>query len=624
MVAAERASGFFRPGISKIFHGVQADKSADRLLSLGDLSLPVLLCQNGRSDGTHHARIRRSRHIFPQVLLQSPKHRVIAESSSLYHDPLSQRIQVRHTDYLGKHVLDNRPAQACHDILRLPSAPLCRDDAAVHKYRTPASQRRRTLRGECGLGDHFHRNMQGRRKILQERTAAGRAGLINHNIGDHAPVQPDRLHILSADIQKESCVRHIFRRRPCVRHGFHHMIFRRKCFFKQQFPVSGRTCRQDGKLRPGFFPAVSHGQQRFSRHLERFSRVGSIERIQDILLFIHQDKFRRGTSGVNTQISPYFLPRLRMPGIFRNSMAAHEFLFFFLIFKKDRRPARGRRVAFLTDLFQTGQKSIHIRFRRSFRKKFLQGQSRPVSYHDLRMLRNQHFFFRKFQTLGKHPDQLRIEGHRTALEKHRAFDIQALGQTAYGLLRDRMERRQRQVRLGHSLVQQRLNIRLGIYAAASGDIIYRFSLLRRMVQLFYRNPQDRRHLVQKSARTSCTASVHSHVRHIQPAGLVILTEKQYLGVLAAQLDGRAHLLVQFPDRNRIGDYFLHIRQAQPVRQLLRSGAGQRHAEFRRRETLFQAFQAVDHALHLLRAVSPVIGICNLICVLIHSHDLRRG
>ena len=43
-----------------------------------------------------------------------------------------------------------------------------------------------------------------------------------------------------------------------------------------------------------------------------------------------------------------------------------------------------------------------------------------------------------------------------------------------------------------------------------------------------------------------------------------------------------------------------------------------------RETLFQAFQAVDHALHLLRAVSPVIGICNLICVLIHGHDFRRG
>ena len=147
--------------------------------------------------------------------------------------------------------------------------------------------------------------MKGRSKILQERAASGRAGLIYQDIGDNAVLQPDGFHVLAADIENKRSVLHIFFRGSRMSHCFHCMVFRLKSVCKKLFPVPGGS-RCENMQPESFFPvAVPHFNQGSLRHIQGRAFIWRIKRIQDFLFFINQYKFRCCTSGVNSKVSVY-------------------------------------------------------------------------------------------------------------------------------------------------------------------------------------------------------------------------------------------------------------------------------------------------------------------------------
>ena len=187
-----------------------------------------------------------------------------------------------------------------------------------------------------------------------------------------------------------------------------------------------------------------------------------------------------------------------------------------------------------------------------------------------------------------------------------------------------MEGGERQVFFGNALIQKGLDIRFGIDAASAGDVIDRFSPIRRPVQLLHGNAQDGGNLVQKGARAAGAASVHPHIRHFKLSGLRILSEKQNLGVLAAQLDGGIQIPVQLPDGDGIGNHLLHIGQAEPVGKRLCAGAGEGEEEFCPREFFQKLLQTLDHAGRLLGAVPAVTGVNDLSVLSVYDDCFGGG
>ena len=103
------------------------------------------------------------------------------------------------------------------------------------------------------------------------------------------------------------------------------------------------------------------------------------------------------------------------------------------------------------------------------------------------MGRAQRFFRCQAKPFSKNIDQCRIEGQRTAFKNDGFLDIQSLCQTADGLFGNGVEGGQCQILTGNTLIQQWLDICLGINAASAGDIINAAALGSQFVEFFHRH-----------------------------------------------------------------------------------------------------------------------------------------
>ena len=417
------------------------------------------------------------------------------------------------------------------------------------------------------------------------------------------------------------------------------MVFGAKGPLHQKLSIACGADGKDGEGSPGRIPFFPHFPQRLSCHLQRFSRVGGIEGIQKVFVLVDQNELGGGAAAVDAEIGmhrlrcgpgvPDLLPvRLRRNGtdllsvclstsfrffpagaeaLFRQRVTAQKFFLFLCRFKEEGRGSHIFNLDCLMKSLQSFQQAVQVYGSAALCEQAVQRKRRSIGHDGFRMLRHQNLIFQEVQTLGKHPDQRRIEGHRAAFKQHGTADVQSLCQAADGLLRNGMEGGECQVFFGNALVQKGLDVRLGINAAAAGDVIDRFALCRRPVQILHRNAQDGGNLVQKGARTSGAASVHPHVRHLKLAALRVFAEKQNLGVLAAQLNGGVYIFVQLPDGDGVCHYLLYIEKAEPVRKRLGTGAGEGEEKFRPRKFFQKLFQAFDHARCLLGAVPAVDG-----------------
>ena len=75
------------------------------------------LRQQRGADRPHQPRVRRSDDLPSHILLEGRQNRVVLERAALHHDLPPQRIGVRNAHNLGENVLDDRTAQARHDVV---------------------------------------------------------------------------------------------------------------------------------------------------------------------------------------------------------------------------------------------------------------------------------------------------------------------------------------------------------------------------------------------------------------------------------------------------------------------------------------------------------------------------
>ena len=110
-----------------------------------------------------------------------------------------------------------------------------------------------------------------------------------------------------------------------------------------------------------------------------------------------------------------------------------------------------------------------------------------------------------------------------------------------------MESRQRQVFFGNALVEQGLDVGLGVDAAAAGDVVDAGAGLRALVELLHWDTQQVRDLIDEGARAAGAAAVHAHVAYGGGVLLLIGSEEDHLRILAAELDGCACRGVELAD-----------------------------------------------------------------------------
>ena len=206
-----------------------------------------------------------------------------------------------------------------------------------------------------------------------------------------------------------------------------------------------------------------------------------------------------------------------------------------------------------------------------------------------------------------------METQGPSLKDDRRSHCQSLGQSADRLLGDGMQGRQSDILFAHALVQQRLDIRFGIHAAASGNIIDLCSPLRQGFIFLGPDLQKSRNLINEGACTAGTAAVHAHIGDFQPARALIFTEKNNLGVLSAQLDCSLCGRIILHDSQRVCHDLLDKRNAGSVSQRLGSRAGKSNPDSASlRNTLFPMLQQCADTFRQLRMMSCVFTVNDLL------------
>ena len=527
------------------------------------------------ADGPHEARIRSADDFPSYILFNGAEDRVIAEGTALDNDPVSQRIQTADADDLCKNILDDRAAEACKDIVDLPAVFLLGDNAAVHKDRAAASQNGRVFCLKGALRNLRRGDTHIFRKVFQERTAAGGTGLIDHDIRDDAVVEPDRLHILAADIKDKRCILQVFGARPCMSHRLDDMRVRAEGLGCQKLSVSGgrHTSDMECDALPG--ELFLHLKQALSQDRNGIAAVVGIEGIEDPLLFIQENKFSRGRTAVDAQIAVRTGTRVKLTEnmlVLVQRVASEKCLI--LLLRRKKGTGFGTLLLYVPASDQSADPvdaSVNVKV--SARCCRSAGIERSTQrYHEFGLFRDQNILVLEFQFFTESLDQSRMEAQRTALKNDGRRHGETLCKAADGLLGNGMQSRQGDVFLAYALIQQRLDIGLGIDAAAPGDVIELCAAFRQRLVILGLYLQQRRYLIDEGPGSSRTASVHAHIRDFQSSRLSAPAEKNDLRVLAAQFNGRSCGRIIFHDSKRVGHNLLHKGHAGRIRKRFGSRA----------------------------------------------------
>ena len=119
---------------------------------------------------------------------------------------------------------------------------------------------RRRGRLKRTFSDFMNRNVQIVGKVLQERAASRRASLVEHDIGDHAIIEPNRLHVLTANVKDESGIGHIMQTAFHMGDGLHCMKVGTKGGRDHLLAVARRSKRLDVELDMLLFKDLIHLQ----------------------------------------------------------------------------------------------------------------------------------------------------------------------------------------------------------------------------------------------------------------------------------------------------------------------------------------------------------------------------
>ena len=544
----------------------------------------------GGAEGTHDSGDVRADCFAVRNALKASEHCVVVEGTALYDDVAAKLFRVGDLYYLIKSVPDDGVRESGRDVGDGRALLLCLLHAGVHEYRASCSEVYGVLCEQSLLRKVLDFIAQRIREVLDKRTAAGGAGLVQLDAVDGVIADLDAFHVLTADIQDAVHIRIKEGSGGVVRDGLDFALVQHETGFDQLFSVSGGTGignpRAFRKLAVDVLDGTDRGGQ-------RISVIIVVERVQELSVLGDQGRLCRGGAGIDAEITVSLI-FLEIAGFDLIAVVALDKFPVFVLIGKQRRHAGNLHLhldAVAQALLHISQRIFHV---------FLCIQGRTQSSKKMGIFRNDGVFLIKVQSADEAFAKLGEEVQRTAEEGNMAADRFAAGKTGDGLVYHCLKNRYRQIFLGRALIDQRLNVRLCKDSAACGDRVDRLIVFGVFVQSGRVRLQKRGHLINERAGSSGADAVHSLLD-------ISILKVDDLRVLAAELDGNVSLGSLELQGGGDRDNLLHERNIDVLSQGKAAGPGDDRMNLDVSRYLFRLFEKICEGFLNFSKMSPVVG-----------------
>ena len=516
--------------------------------------------EQGRAVGAHAAGDVGADGRAAAELLEGAQRGVAHEGSALDHDLPADGLGVAHLDDLEQRVLDDRVGQARGDVAHGGALLLGLLHAAVHEHGAAAAEVHGGLGAHGRGGELAHVHAHGVGEALDERAAAARAGLVEHDRLDDAAAHAQALHVLAADVEDELHVGHEGLGAAEVGHGLDLAGVGLEGLDEQGLAVAGGGHVADGHALGKSVVEVVHDDAGGAEHV---AVVVAVPGAQELAVLAHHGRLHSRGAGVDADEHAAAVALEAALGHHLGTVAGPELL---------QGPLRGEERGEALDLgalggaegVEGGDDVVE-----GDELVALTGHGGAGGHEEVGVLGHHAVLLVEVEGLVEALAKLGEVLQRAAEEGHVAADGVAAGQARHGLVGHRLEDGGGDVGRRGALVEQGLDVGLGEDAAAARDGVDVRGLARQLVEAGGVGVEQRRHLVDERSRAAGAGAVH--------ALLDAVVEVDDLGVLAAELDGAVGLGNERLHGALGGDDLLHELEVEPLGQEQAAGAGDGHA-----------------------------------------------
>ncbi len=493
-------------------------------------------------------------------LLEGAQRGVAHEGAALDHDLPADGPGVAHLDDLEQRVLDDRVGQARGDVAHGGALLLGLLHAAVHEHGAAAAEVHGGRRAHGRGGEVAHVHAHGVGEALDERAAAARAGLVEHDRLDDAVAHAQALHVLAADVEDELHVGHERLGTAKVGHGLDLAGVGLEGLDEQGLAVAGGGHVADGRALGQCVVEVVHDDAGGAEHV---AVVVAVPGAQELAVLAHHGGLHGRGAGVDADEHAAAVALEAALGDHLGAVAGAELL---------EGPLRGEERGQALDLgalcgaegVEGGDDVVE-----GDEPVALAGHGSAGGHEEVGVLGHHAVLLVEVEGLVEALAKLGEVLERAAEEGDVAADGVAAGQARHGLVGHRLEDGGGDVGRRGALVEQGLDVGLGEDAAATRDGVDVRGVAGQLVEAGGVGVEQRRHLVDERARATGAGAVH--------ALLDAVVEVDDLGVLAAELDGAVGLRDERLDGALGGDDLLDELEVEPLGQQEAAGTGDGHA-----------------------------------------------
>ena len=452
-----------------------------------------------------------------------------------------------------------------------------------------------------GIGKRAHVHVHRDGEALDKATATRRAGLVEHDVLDNAVLDAQALHVLAANVQNKLDAGQERLGAAQVRDGLDLAGVGLERLDEQRLAIAGGGHVTDGAARGNVVVEIGHDDLGSTQDV---TVVVAVPGMQQLAVLAHERGLHGGGTGVDADEHTAGVAVELALGDDLGVVATLE-LGKVLVGDKERVQALdlstlrvAQAVDSLDELRERAKLVGLVRHGGAARHK----QVGVLGHNAVLLVQVE----REVEAVAQLGEVLQ----RAAQEGDVATDGTAARQARDGLGHDSLEDGGGHVLGTGALVEQRLHVGLGKYAAAAGDGIDGSGVGRELIKAASVGVQQGCHLIDERARAAGAGAVH--------ALLDAVVEVDDLGVLAAQLDGDIGGRDEGLDGTLAGDDLLDKLQVEPLgqQQAARTGDGAGHLGRRQhgRSTLEQVAGAGTD----VGVVALVLGVDDLVVVVEHG------
>ena len=521
------------PATAKVVDGelavVGATAAADMLLRHGEVcdilsrkdgrgavGTGAIAGEQGRAIGAHAAGNVGTHGVHAGELLKCAQRGIGHKGAALDDHLAANLLGVAQLNDLEQGILDDGIRQAGRDVAHRGAFLLRLLDARVHKDCAAAAQVDGSLSMDGGIGERAHVHVHRDGEALDKATATRRAGLVEHDVLNHAVLDAQALHVLAADVQDKLDAGQECLGAAQVRNGLDFARVGLEGLDEQRLAVARGGHVADGAAGGDVIVEIGHDDLGRAQDI---AVVVAVPGMQQLAVLAHERGFHGGGAGVDTDE--------HAAGVAVELALGDDFLVVatlelskVLVGGKERIQALDlgtlcvtQGIDGLDELRERAELVGLVRHGGAARHK----QVSVLGHNAVLLVQVE----REVEAVA----QLREILQRAAQEGDVAADGTAARQARDGLGHDGLEDGGGHVLGTGALVEQRLDVGLGKDAAAAGDGIDGGGVGRELVEAARVGVQQGCHLVDESARTAGAGAVH--------ALLDAVIEVDDLGVFAA-------------------------------------------------------------------------------------------